>query len=78
MDGRKLVGISQRRTREGSRFQCIAYESFGLGPIETVLDSATAIRVHNQAVGWADLGITASPADIAKHMVAYITAHDTE
>ncbi len=25
LDGRKVVGISQRRTREGARFQCVAY-----------------------------------------------------
>lgn len=28
VDGRKLVGISQRRTRAGARFQCIAYEQW--------------------------------------------------
>ena len=32
VEGQKLVGISQRRTREGARFQCIAYERFELGP----------------------------------------------
>jgi lipoate-protein ligase A len=26
VDGRKVVGISQRRTREAARFQCVAYE----------------------------------------------------
>ena len=78
VDGRKLVGISQRRTREGSRFQCIAYERFELGPLETALDSATAARVHNQAVGWDDLGITASPTQIAKQMVRFIAAHDAD
>ena len=28
---KKLVGISQRRTREGARFQCITYQRFDLG-----------------------------------------------
>ena len=73
-DGRKLVGISQRRTREGSRFQCIAYEHFELGPLGSVVDSATAAHVRDRAIGWADLGITASPADIAERMVRFITA----
>ncbi len=77
-DGRKLIGISQRRTREGSRFQCIAYNRFELGPLETVLDPATASRVHSRAVGWADLGITASPTQIAKQMVSFIAAHDAD
>lgn len=78
VNGRKLIGISQRRTREGSRFQCIAYNRFELGPLATVLDPATATRVRNQAVGWADLGITASPTHIAKLMVRFITAHDAD
>jgi len=26
VDGRKLVGVAQRRTREGARFQCIVYD----------------------------------------------------
>jgi lipoate-protein ligase A len=76
VDGRKLVGISQRRTREGCRFQCIAYERFELGPLASVVDSATADRIRDRALGWADLGLTASPADIAAQMVRFITAHD--
>ena len=76
VDGRKLVGISQRRTREGSRFQCIAYERFELGPLETALDSATAARIRDRAVGWADLGIEHTPSAIAEHFVKFISAHD--
>lgn len=78
VNGRKLIGISQRRSREGSRFQCIAYNRFELGPLEAALDSATATRVHSRAVGWADLGITASPDEIAKQMVSFIAAHDAD
>ena len=74
--GRKLVGISQRRTREGCRFQCVAYEQFELGPLASVVDAATAAQVCDRAVGWADLGITASPSDIAEQLVRFITAHD--
>lgn len=76
VDGRKLVGISQRRTREGSRFQCIAYERFELGPLASVVDPATAAHVRDRAVGWTKLGITASPSDIAKQMAMHITAID--
>lgn len=76
VDGRKLVGISQRRTREGSRFQCIAYERFELGPLASVVDPATAAHVCDRAVGWTNLGVTASPSDIAKQMAMHITAID--
>lgn len=78
VDGRKLVGISQRRSREGCRFQCIAFERFELGPLASVVESAIAARVDDRAVGWADLGITASPSDIAEQMMRSITAHDIE
>ncbi len=76
VDGKKLVGISQRRTRDGCRFQCIAYERFELGPLASAVDSLTAFRVRERAVGWAELGIGASPPNIAEVLVSYICAHD--
>lgn len=78
VDSRKLVGISQRRAREGCRFQCIAYERFELGPLASVVDSATAAAVRDRAVGWSNLGITAAPADIAAQMISFITAQDAQ
>jgi lipoate-protein ligase A len=36
-DGRKLVGISQRRTRGAARFQCVAYERWDAGALEAAL-----------------------------------------
>ncbi len=35
--GRKAVGISQRRTRAGARFQCVAYERWDPGPLAALL-----------------------------------------
>lgn len=78
VDGRKLVGISQRRTREGSRFQCITYERFELGPLASVVDAATAARALDRAIGWADLGLAASPSGIAEQMVSFIAAHGAQ
>lgn len=37
---RKLVGISQRRTRAGARFQCVVHRSWDPGPILALLDLA--------------------------------------
>jgi len=34
---RKVVGISQRRTRDGVRFQCVAYERWDPGPLARAL-----------------------------------------
>jgi lipoate-protein ligase A len=38
-DGAKVLGISQRRTRHGARFQCVAYRSHP-GDLVGLLDSA--------------------------------------
>jgi lipoate-protein ligase A len=58
--GRKLVGISQRRTRSGARFQCIAYTGRpDSAPVVTALgtqappglDAVLAARVGHVTVG---------------------------
>lgn len=51
VDGRKLVGISQRRTRAGARFQCIAYDRWDPYDVLDLLDMTTADR----AIAGADL-----------------------
>lgn len=38
LDGRKLVGISQRRTRAGARFQCIVYDRWDPDDVLDLLD----------------------------------------
>lgn len=39
VDGRKLVGISQRRTRHAARFQCVVHRSFdAAGTLDLVAD----------------------------------------
>lgn len=51
VEGRKLVGISQRRTKAGARFQCIAYDRWD--PYD-VLDLLAMTTDDRQAAG-ADL-----------------------
>ena len=70
---KKLVGISQRRTREGARFQCITYQRFDLGPLASVLDTHVAARVCDRATAWEALGVTTSPTNIAHLLVNAIT-----
>lgn len=37
VDGRKLVGISQRRTRDGARFQCVVHRTWDPAPLVRML-----------------------------------------
>lgn len=37
VEGRKLVGISQRRTRDGARFQCVVHRRWDPAPLVTLL-----------------------------------------
>jgi lipoate-protein ligase A len=59
--GRKAVGISQRRTRAGARFQCVAYERFDPGPLSDLLamspDAAIALEGAGTGLGrrWHDI-----------------------
>jgi lipoate-protein ligase A len=52
-DGRKVVGISQRRTRSAARFQCAAYSRWDPAPLVDVLrlDAEGARAVEGAAVG---------------------------
>ena len=44
LDGRKLVGISQRRTRAGARFQCVVHRQWDPGPLVRLLALAPSDR----------------------------------
>lgn len=44
IDGRKAVGISQRRTREGARFQCIVYDAWDAEAVLDLLEMDPAER----------------------------------
>jgi lipoate-protein ligase A len=54
--GRKAVGISQRRTRAGARFQCVAYERWDAGPLLATLELPEGAAAGLATAG-ADLGI---------------------
>jgi lipoate-protein ligase A len=47
VDGHKVVGISQRRTRDAARFQCVAYERWDPQPLRDALH----LDVDLEAVG---------------------------
>lgn len=60
-DRRKVVGISQRRTRSAARFQCAAYTRWDPGPLASLLrlDPDGARAIEDAAVG-----VGRSPADV--------------
>lgn len=48
---RKLIGISQRRTRAGSRFQCVWYRHWTLGALADAVGPLIAERAARAGVG---------------------------
>lgn len=65
---RKLVGISQRRTKAGARFQCIAYDRWDPYDVLDLLDLAAADR----AAAGADLADRAT--GVGPHLAELRTA----
>jgi len=51
VDGRKVVGISQRRTRDAARFQCVAYETWDADALAAVAPLPVAIEASGVGVG---------------------------
>jgi len=50
-DGRKLVGISQRRTRTGARYQCLAYTALpAVAPLVAALGGVAPVGLADQLV----------------------------
>jgi hypothetical protein len=49
--GRKAVGISQRRTREAARFQCVAYERWDPAPLCAALGIGDDLTGLGDGVG---------------------------
>ena len=49
--GRKAVGISQRRTRAGARFQCVAYERWDPEPLVRLLRLSPEAGAALESVG---------------------------
>ena len=75
VDGRKLVGISQRRTRAGARFQCVVHRRWDPGPLVGVL----ALSPEERAAARADLveagsGLDAAEADVVDAFSANLPA----
>ncbi len=73
---RKLVGISQRRTHLGSRFQCLWYRHFTLGAITQLAHAEDCEATVKRSCGWGNLGpafkgITSS--EITRRVITRLT-----
>ena len=51
VDGRKVVGVSQRRTRDAARFQCVAYERWDPEPLLSLMGIDASIEAAGVGVG---------------------------
>ena len=51
VEGRKVVGISQRRTRAAARFQCVAYETWNVDPLVALVAPGAPIEASGGGVG---------------------------
>ena len=71
-NGRKIVGISQRRSREGARFQCVVYSQWDDSWLRCVpqLQNATS---SVSACGLVDIGVRVEHADIFRSLASAIS-----
>lgn len=71
LDGRKLVGISQRRTRDSARFQCALYRRWDVDALLAVLhvDAVERAAAHHDLVD-----AVATSAVVVDDVVAALTA----
>jgi lipoate-protein ligase A len=51
LGGRKAVGISQRRTRAGARFQCVAYDRWDPAPLSRLIGLSAEAAAALEAAG---------------------------
>lgn len=76
--GSKLVGMSQRRVRDASRFQCVVYQRFDPGPLVDLLVPDPHERPVARAellatcVGLADVAPEATLADLEEAVLRHL------
>lgn len=74
VDDAKLVGISQRRTREGSRFQCAIHRRWRPDDLLAFLDTGEVGRVALDAVVASGVGLSDIGLDLDGHTIAGVLA----
>lgn len=70
-DRRKVVGISQRRTRTGARFQCAAYTRWNPAPL---IDLLRLDADGARALDGAAVGTGCAPADMIDALLRHLPA----
>lgn len=77
MGGRKVVGISQRRTRRGARFQCAVLHTWDPRPLIDVLALPTADQATDLAADLAGVAVgigSIAPRAVVAALVARLNA----
>ena len=70
VDGRKVLGISQRRTREGTRFQCIAQRTWDPLLLMSLLSPSPALVERLRSVLTERVGVVAAAEwDVTRDLV---------
>jgi lipoate---protein ligase len=69
---KKIVGISQRRGREGARFQCVVYTMWSYQWMDHVSGYGDLSSAYPSGCGLDDIGVTASPEQIASALAEEI------
>ncbi|MFO7280620.1 MAG: hypothetical protein C0P77_009475 [Thermoanaerobacterales bacterium] len=70
-DGRKIVGISQRRTRAAARFQCAAYSRWDPEPVVELLGLGDEGR---RALADATVGVGRPPDEVVEAVLRHLPA----
>ncbi len=72
VDGRKVVGLAQRRTRTGARFQCAVPRRWDPGPlVDVVVAPAERDRARDE-LARAALGVDAEPEALVAALAARV------
>jgi lipoate-protein ligase A len=75
LDGQKLVGISQRRTRDGARFQCLLLRAWDPAPLLDLLAVDAVERAEGlTALDGVATGLDAPTDDVVHALVASLPA----
>lgn len=74
VEGRKLVGMSQRRTRHASRFQCVWYDSWTLGALPMFGGAELMGRATDAGIGARGAGVGGGATELLDAVVAGVLA----
>jgi len=73
---KKIVGISQRRGREGGRFQCVVYTQWSSEWMSFITGYGDVSSSFQSGCGLDDVGVTASPEQIVSALARVVNENE--